>query len=61
MPGYDYEVSGGLDTYIYVIDNGINMHNTVSNYEFFFPLPYQGGKGFDRVEVIEEEILTLTD
>ena len=31
MPGYDYEVTGGLDTYIYVIDNGINMQNRVSD------------------------------
>ncbi len=29
MPGYDYEVTAGFDTYIYVIDNGINMPNTV--------------------------------
>ena len=30
MPGYDYDVVAGLDTYVYVIDNGINMQNTVS-------------------------------
>lgn len=31
MPGYDYEVAAGFDTYVYVIDNGINMGNTVSD------------------------------
>lgn len=25
MPGYDYEVGAGVDTYIYVIDNGVNI------------------------------------
>ena len=30
MPGYDYDVTAGLDTYVYIIDNGINMPNTAS-------------------------------
>ena len=30
MPGYDYDVTAGFDTYIYVIDNGINMLNDAS-------------------------------
>lgn len=29
MPGYDYDVVAGLDTYVYVIDNGVNMQTTV--------------------------------
>lgn len=31
MPGYDYEVGAGVDTYIYVIDGGVNLQNPVSN------------------------------
>ena len=42
MPGYDYEVTAGLDTYIYVIDNGVNMRNNVST-KFF----YIAGYGMD--------------
>ena len=30
MPGYDYDVTMGVDTYIYVIDHGINMFNRVT-------------------------------
>ena len=29
MPGYKYDVTRGVDTYIYIIDNGINMDNAV--------------------------------
>ena len=29
-PGYWYDVARGVDTYIYIIDNGINMDNGVS-------------------------------
>ena len=31
MPGYDYEVAAGFDTYVYIIDLGINMLSTVSD------------------------------
>lgn len=29
MPWYVYDVARGTDTYIYIIDNGINMNNPV--------------------------------
>ena len=30
MPAYVYDIARGIDTYIYIIDNGINMDNAVS-------------------------------
>ena len=30
MPAYVYDVARGVDTYIYIIDNGINQDNAVS-------------------------------
>ena len=29
MPFYAYDVNKGIDTYIYIIDNGINKDNAV--------------------------------
>ena len=35
LPWYLYDVARGTDTYVYIIDNGINMGNDVSNQIFF--------------------------
>ena len=35
LPWYLYDVARGIDTYVYIIDNGINMDNDVSDQIFY--------------------------
>ena len=40
MPWYVYDVARGLDTYIYVIDNGINKDNAVRIQSLLYTLSF---------------------